>query len=81
MLAERWRVYYNTEATLRWDTDHRHLRPGRWRENTAHVKVESKEPFPLFHAPDCGRRTTNPATIPDLRSRPNTSTYPAAKRT
>jgi transposase InsO family protein len=60
VLAERWRVYYNTARP--------HSLLGYWppapvawqaNSNTGHGKVESKKRFPLFHTPDCGYQTNS----------------------
>jgi transposase InsO family protein len=55
VLAERWRVYYNTERPHS-SLGYQPPAPRAWQPETSqgHGKVESKEPFPLFHAPDCG---------------------------
>jgi putative transposase len=59
VLAERWRVYYNTErphSSLRYKPP---APAARLKEaNTGHGKVESKEHLPLFHTPDYGGEIT-----------------------
>lgn len=55
VLAERWRVHYNTfrpHSSL----GYRPPAPEAWltEASQGHGKVESKERFPLFHAPDDG---------------------------
>jgi putative transposase len=55
VLAERWRVYYNTERPHS-SLGYRPPAPVAWqiKASLEHGKVESKQCFPLFHAPDCG---------------------------
>jgi hypothetical protein len=53
VLAEGWRVHYNTirpHASL----GYRPPAPAAWLPQTSpeHGKVESKQRFPLFHTPD-----------------------------
>ena len=66
VLAERWRVYYNTQRPHS-SLGYRPPAPATWQtENqTGHGKVESKERFPLFHTPDyCdGQISTSPAAL------------------
>jgi putative transposase len=65
VLAERWRVHYNTERPHS-SLGYQPPAPRAWQPETSqgHGKVESKEPFPLFHAPDCGDGLTiNPAAL------------------
>jgi len=59
VLAERWRVYYNTERPHS-SLGYKPPAPAAWQTGSSkgHGKVESKELFPLFHAPDCGYRLT-----------------------
>jgi transposase InsO family protein len=59
VLSERWRVYYNTERPHS-SLGYKPPAPAAWQRESSkgHGKVESKEPFPLFHAPDCGYRLT-----------------------
>ena len=59
-LAERWRIYYNTERPHS-SLGYRPPAPQTWQPDrtTGHGKVESKNRFPLFHAPDCGDELTN----------------------
>jgi putative transposase len=60
VLAERWRVYYNT----RWphsSLGYRPPAPAGWQNETKTGCgiVESKQRFPLSHAPDCGGELSN----------------------
>ena len=54
-LAERWRVYYNTERphSSRGYRPHAPVAP-QIEETQGYGKVESKKRFPLFHTPDRG---------------------------
>ena len=60
VLTERWRTYYNTERPHS-SLGYRPPAPLAWQieASSGHGKVESKQPFPLFHAPDCGGELTN----------------------
>jgi transposase InsO family protein len=60
VLAERWRVYYNTERPHS-SLGYRPPAPVAWQvdNNPGHGKVETAARFPLFHAPDCGGELTN----------------------
>ena len=60
VLAERWRIYYNTERPHS-SLGYRPPAPVAWQIDASleHGKVESKQCFPLFHAPDCGGEFTN----------------------
>jgi transposase InsO family protein len=60
LLAERWRVYYNT-ARPHSSLGYRPLAPAAWEveRNMGHRKVEGENRFPLFHAPDCGYLTNS----------------------
>jgi hypothetical protein len=60
VLAERWRVYYNTERPHS-SLGYRPPAPVAWQieDPLVHGKVESKQRFPLFHAPDCGGELSN----------------------
>jgi putative transposase len=64
VLAERWRVYYNTvrpHSSLGYRPPApvaRHIEA-----NTGHGKVESQERYLLFHTPDCGGISTKPAAL------------------
>ena len=51
VLAERWRIYYNTERPHS-SLGYRPPAPVAWQIEVpqGHGKVESKQPFPLFHA-------------------------------
>ena len=64
VLAERWRIYYNT-VRPHSSLGYRPPAPAaqQMEANTGHGKVESKEPFPLFHTPDCGGIITKPAAL------------------
>ena len=55
VLAERWRVYYNTERPHS-SLGYRPPAPSAWQPEASqgHGKVESKERFPLSHTPDYG---------------------------
>ncbi len=55
VLAERWRVYYNT-VRPHSSLGYRPPAPATQQRqaNTGHGKLESKEHFPLSHTPDCG---------------------------
>ena len=60
VLAERWRIYYNTErphSSLGYRSPA--PRACQLEASLGHGKVESKQRFPLFHAPDCGGELTN----------------------
>jgi putative transposase len=54
VLAERWRVYYNT-VRPHSSLGYRPPAPAarQMEDKPGHGKVESKERFPLFHTPDC----------------------------
>jgi putative transposase len=64
VLAERWRVYYNT-VRPHSSLGYRPPAPAarQMEDKTGHGKVESKERFPLFHTPDCGGISTKPAAL------------------
>ena len=65
VLAERWRVYYNTERPHS-SLGYRPPAPSAWQAeaNTGYGKVESEERFPLFHTPDYGGGISNlPAAL------------------
>lgn len=65
ILAERWRVYYNTERPHS-SLGYRPPAPMAWHVEASlgHGKVESKQSFPLFHPPDCGGgQSINPAAL------------------
>jgi len=55
VLAERWRVYYNTERPHS-SLNYRPPAPTAWQTEASlgYGKVESKERFPLSHTPDYG---------------------------
>jgi hypothetical protein len=60
VLAERWRVHYNTvrpHSSLGYRPPAPEARLAEISQG--HGKVESKQRFPLFHTPDCGE-ITNP---------------------
>jgi transposase InsO family protein len=60
VLAERWRIYYNTERPHS-SLGYRPPAPVAWQIKVplGHGKVESKQRFPLLHAHDCGGELTN----------------------
>lgn len=64
ILTERWRVYYNTERPHS-SLGYRPPAPVTWQidQATRHGKVESQDRLPLFHAPDCGDPSINPAAL------------------
>ena len=59
VLAERWRVHYNT-VRPHSSLGYRPPAPAAWQieNNKGHGKVESQQRFPLFHTPDCDGITT-----------------------
>ena len=64
VLAERWRIHYNT-VRPHSSLGYRPPAPAAWQieNNKGHGKVESKERFPLFHTPDCDGIITKPAAL------------------
>jgi putative transposase len=66
VLAERWRVHYNT-VRPHSSLGYRAPAPAAWLTETSqgYGKVESKERFPLSHTPDCGGEqiSTSPAAL------------------
>jgi putative transposase len=64
VLAERWRVHYNT-VRPHSSLGYRPPAPaaGRMEDNTGHGKVESKERFPPFHTPDGDGIIIKPAAL------------------
>ncbi len=64
VLAERWRVHYNT-VRPHSSLGYRQPAPTAWQieNNKGHGKVESQQRFPLFHTPDCDGITTKPAAL------------------
>ena len=64
VLAERWRVYYNT-IRPHSSLGYRPPVPVAWqiKTNRGHGKVESKERFQLSHTPDCGGAYLFPAAL------------------
>ncbi len=64
VLAERWRVHYNT-VRPHSSLGYRAPAPAAWQmeNNKGHGKVESQQRFPLFHTPDCDGITTKPAAL------------------
>jgi putative transposase len=64
VLAERWRVHYNT-VRPHSSLGYRPPTPEAWLTETSqgYGKVESKERFPLFHTLDCGEITNRCATL------------------
>ena len=67
VLAERWRVYYNTERPHS-SLGYRPPAPAAWQveTNKGHGKVESKERFPLFHTPDGDGLTDSYLLLPQI---------------
>ncbi|MGB8031797.1 MAG: integrase core domain-containing protein, partial [Terracidiphilus sp.] len=63
VLAERWRVYYNTRRPHS-SLGYRPPAPAAWQAETTtgHGKVESKEHFPPSHTPCYGGGLTNSPT-------------------
>ena len=55
VLAERWRIYYNTERP-HTSLGYRPPAPSAWQSEASqgHGKVESKQRLTLFHTPDYG---------------------------
>ena len=65
VLAERWRIYYNTERPHS-SLGYRPPAPNAWQPEASqgHGKVESKQRLPLFHTPDYGDGLSNlPAAL------------------
>ena len=64
VLAERWRVHYHT-VRPHSSLGYRPPAPEAWLTETSlgHGKVESKERFPLPHAPDCAEITNSVAAL------------------
>ena len=65
VLAERWRVHYNT-VRPHSSLGYRSPAPAAWltEASLGHGKVESKERFPLSHTRDCGDGLSiNPAAL------------------
>ncbi len=64
MLAECWRVQYNTVRPNSW-LGYRPPAPETWltEASKGHGKVESKERFPLFHTPNCGEVNNSNAAL------------------
>jgi transposase InsO family protein len=67
VLAESWRIYYNTERPHS-SLGYRPPAPRTWQPEASlgHGKVESKKRFPLFHAPDGyggGQMSISPAAL------------------
>jgi putative transposase len=64
VLAERWRVHYNT-VRPHSSLGYRPPAPAAWQteNNNGHGKVESQQRFPPFHTPDCDGITTKPAAL------------------
>jgi transposase InsO family protein len=60
VLAERWRVHYNT-VRPHSSLGYKPPAPAAWltEASQGHGKVESKERFPLSHTPDCGGELSN----------------------
>jgi len=64
VLAECWRVHYNT-VRPHSSLGYRPPAPETWltEASKGHGKVESKERFPLFHTPDCGEVNNSNAAL------------------
>ena len=64
VLAERWRVHYNT-VRPHSSLGYRPPAPAAWpiETKTGHGKVESQERFPLSHTLDCDGINTKPAAL------------------
>jgi transposase InsO family protein len=60
VLAERWRVHYNT-VRPHSSLGYKPPAPAAWLTEASHGhgKVESKERFPLSRTPDCGGELSN----------------------
>ena len=59
VLAERWRIHYNT-VRPHSSLGYRPPAPEAWAAtNMGYGEVESKQRFPLFHAHDCGGESSN----------------------
>ena len=64
VLAERWRVYFNTERPHS-SLGYRPPAPAAWQTEASqgHGKVESKQRFPLSHTPYCGGIDSPPVAL------------------
>jgi transposase InsO family protein len=64
VLAERWRVYYNTERPHS-SPGYRPPAPAAWKAgtNTGHGEVETAARFPLLHTPDGDGLTNSSAAL------------------
>lgn len=64
VLAERWRIYYNTERPHS-SLGYRPPAPAAWlmENNKGHGEVESAARFPLLHTPYCDGITNSPAAL------------------
>jgi len=60
VLAERWRIHYNT-VRPHSALGYRPPAPQAWQveSKAGHGKVESTQRLPLFHTPDCGYQTNS----------------------
>jgi hypothetical protein len=64
VLAERWRIHYNT-VRPHSSLGYRPPAPEAWltEDSLGREKVESKERFPPFHTPDCDGSYPLPAAL------------------
>jgi hypothetical protein len=64
VLAERWRVYYNTERPHS-SLGYRPPAPAAWqaKTNKGHGEVETAARFPLLHTPDGDGLTNSSAAL------------------
>jgi hypothetical protein len=70
VLAERWRIQYDT-VRPHYSLGYRPPARAAWltqtdpapETKTGYGKVESKNRFPLFHAPDCGEVNNSNAAV------------------
>ena len=63
VLAERWRVHYNT-VRPHSSLGYRPPAPEAWlAKNMGHGEVETATRFPLLHTPDCGGITNSSAAL------------------
>jgi putative transposase len=64
VLAERWRIYYNTRRPHS-SLGYRPPAPAAWlmENNKGHGEVETASRFPLLHTPDCDGLTNSPVAL------------------